>query len=244
MTAIGRYAGRNGGPGIDDSLSGPETVERVFSADAVTIADPLSFPWSLVETEQWRLPVTVDLRGTSADDLVALAEPLPVLTPADHMLVDEERRGELGALLGLPPSVFLAEPTTESPAELDTRAAAKLALSLRREVLAPILVHELDLAAGPDDPRPLLVVDCGSPDDWHGSLVPDPHRYRRTEDLASVPSESAAVIMLAESKTSGADLRGAVDRLTPGGLVVLVLSAGTVARAAGPSMSKLLTTIG
>ena len=62
MTAVGRYAGRRGGPGIDDSPAGPQIVAGVFAADAVVIADPLSFPWSLVEAEQWRLPITVDLR--------------------------------------------------------------------------------------------------------------------------------------------------------------------------------------
>ena len=243
MTAVGRYAGRLGGPGIDDSLAGPEIVASLFSADAVTIDDPVSFPWTLVETEQWRVPITVDLRATSDNDLIALADPLPVLTPADRVIVDHRRVDELGARLGLPPSTFAAEPTVESSTDLEARAATKLGLALRREALAPIIDHELDLAGGADDPRPLLVVDWGAADDWHSSLVPEPHRYRRTPDLAGVPPESAAIILVSGDRIDGVGLSAAVDRLLPGGLVVLVLTGDTVSRASAPSMTELLEAV-
>ena len=244
MTAVGRYTGRNGGAGVDDSPAGPEIVAGLFAADAVAIDDPLSFPWSLVDSEQWRRPITVDLRGTGEHDLIALADPLPVITPADRVIVEKDRIDELSKRFDLPVSSFLPEPTIESPADLGARAAAKLELALRREVLAPVLAHELDQAAGSDRPRPVLVLDVGATDDWHRSLVPDPHRYRRTDDLSAVPLASAAVVLLPGDRTSTSDLRDALDRLSPGGLVVLVLATESVARAGGPTTSELLATIG
>ena len=93
MTVVSRYVGRHGGSGVTDSPSGPEIVAACFANDAaVQIDDPLSFPWHLVEDEQWRQPVTVDLRGCGDDDLTALAQVLPVLTPDDRLIVGGEDR--------------------------------------------------------------------------------------------------------------------------------------------------------
>ena len=80
-----RYAGRHGGPGIDDRLPGPETIAALFTGAGTVIADPVSFPWHLMSDDDLRQPLLVDLTKCTADDLIALEQVLPVLTPDDRV---------------------------------------------------------------------------------------------------------------------------------------------------------------
>ena len=84
-----RYIGRLDGVGIDDQLSGPSTIATFFGHDAGIIDDPMSFPWGSAESDDWRIPIAIDLRNCSDDDLTALLPVLAVLTPSDRAVVTD-----------------------------------------------------------------------------------------------------------------------------------------------------------
>lgn len=244
MTPVNRYAGRHGGPGVSDALSGPEIVAACFADDAaVQIDDPLSFPWHLVADEQWRQPVTVDLSGCSGEDLVALLEVLPVLTPEDRVIVDSTIRPRLLDRLSLPESAYVGVADDDPGGGFAARRPGKLRRALLREVLEPIVARELTAAEGGDEPRPLLAIEWGADDDWHGSFVPAPHRYeRRSVDAAAIP-RSAAIAIISEPTPAASTMAAALVALAPGGLVILVLDEHVVASAAPPSMSEVITMV-
>lgn len=243
MTGVVRYAGRTDGPGVDDAPSGPEIVEAVFAgAQAVAIDDPLSFPWHLVDDEHWRVPVTVDLRGCDDDDLTALLEVLPVLTPDDRLVVDPGTRSILAGRLALPDTCYLDE-TGDSDAAAEARRPAKLRRALLREVLQPIVDRELDVAGGGEHSRPLLVVEFGAESGWHSSLVPSPHRYEARSDGEPGVARSAAVAMVASAALDSETIAAALEALQPGGLLILVLDERVVASADSPWTSEVFSLI-
>lgn len=237
MTVV-RYVGRGGGDGIDDTLSGPETVAASFAGTGLIIDDPLSFPWHLAELEDWRQPVLVDLRRCSERDLIALGEVLPVLAPADRLLVGPDQHDWAASVLHLPPACLVGD-SDETDAERGARRAVKLRQALRREVLAPILDRELATAAG-EVARPLLVVDVGADDRWHGSFVPPPHRYQAVEVAEELTPASAAVALVAATGLELDSLALARRAVQPGGLLVCVLDEEVVASARPPSTSDVL----
>ena len=243
MSAVTRYAGRTGGPGVDDAPAGPEIVDAVFAGTrAVVIDDPLSFPWHLVGDEHWRVPVAVDLRRCTDDDVTALLEVLPVLTPDDRLVVDPATRPLVAGRLALPDGSYLDE-LDESELASDDLRAAKLRRTLLREVLEPIVGAELSAAAGEDHPRPLLVVELGAADGWHASLVPAPHRYERRSGPDDGVPRSAAIALVASSVLEPTTIDTALDALHPGGLLVLVLDESTVASGGYPNARDVFAMI-
>ena len=128
-----RYAGRFDGPGIDDSEPGPDTISALFTGDGTVIADPVSFPWSLVDDDGWRQPVIVDLQHCTDTDLVALKTVLPVLTPDDRVIASVEQRQTLARELPLPDDAFLdavPDDATALFAELRERKLQRAVLRL------------------------------------------------------------------------------------------------------------------
>lgn len=244
MTAVARYVGRHGGSGVDDSPSGPEIVAALFADGAgVQIDDPLSFPWHLVEVEDWRQPITVDLRGCTSDDLAALAEVLPVLTPDDRAIVASAVRPYLTDRLALPESAYLDATEDDPQAALDARRSPKLRRALLREVLEPIVGRELGSAGAGDDSRPLLVIEWGAEDSWHESFVPAPHRYACSSAHDPPVPGSAAIAILGPDQLDPATLDAALVALQPSGLVILVLGEEVVATATSPSTSDVIAMI-
>lgn len=238
-----RYAGRFDGPGVDDGQPGPATVASLFTGDGTIIADPVSFPWALVDDEHWRQPVLVDLRQCTDTDLVALRTVLPVLTPDDRVVASEAQRQELRRELPLPEDSFIGDvPDDPSPlfALLQER---KLRRAVLREALAPVVRDELWASVGIEASRPLVVAELGADDGWTEALLPKPHTLERVGHPDDLNADSAAIVVVHGRAASPAAIAAARTALNPGGLLVFVLDEAAVHGANGPAPQSLITMI-
>ena len=243
MTAPTRYAGRFDGPGVSDDLPGPATIERLFAGHGVIIEDPVSFPWYLLDDDQQREPVLVDLSRCTDDDLTALLPQLGLLTPSDRIIATSGQREALMAHLALPDSAFLSDRPDDAGALLTPLVEEKVVAHLLRSGLEPILERELG-SGGSGAPQ--RVHQVGGRDSWLKALVPDPHRFSRSDradrvgSVDGVDPESVEVLIVA---TDAIDLEGlplAAARLTAGGLLIFLLDRSAVATAAAPTMRQLV----
>jgi hypothetical protein len=235
-----RYAGRHGGPGIDDRLPGPETIAALFTGAGTVIADPVSFPWHLMSDDDLRQPLLVDLTKCTADDLIALEQVLPVLTPDDRVAASPEQRRDLSRALPLPDAAFVHPMPSETDDLLAELAARKVTRAVVREALAPVLRSELYSVAGIEGARPLQVAEIGADDRWTEALLPRPHSLVPTTDPVNAPAESAAVVVLHGRAVTAETLAAARSMLTPGGLLVFVLDQDAVRGSSGPAPAELL----
>ena len=240
MSDARRYAGRAGGPGVHDDLSGPATISALFEGTGVVIDDPVSFPWHLTGDAEDREPLLVDLRGCSSADMTALGPALAVLTRSDRVIATDLQRADLSDSLALPGEVFLDAPP-ENPGELlEQQRADKLVTHLLRDGLAPILERELGI--DPDLP-PQRVHQVGGDDTWLRSIVPGPHRFARSDRLADTHPECAEVVLLDSAAIELDDLETAVRAIVPGGLIVFLLDATAVRSAEGLTMAGLVAAL-
>ena len=242
---IARYIGRLNGVGIDDQLSGPSTIASFFGHDAGIIDDPVSFPWGSAERDDWRIPVTIDLRNCSDDDLIALLPVLDVLTPSDRAIVTDTHRHRIHKELALPDSTLVSEFPVDVEASLVERAPLKLREALLRSVLEPILATELRATAGLGDEatRPLTVVDVGDVDGWRASLVPKPHQYRAVRSATDLLTTSGNVVMIGASDLDETTATALLDALTPGGLLICLLNADDVTTTTGTNVTLVMATL-
>jgi len=236
MTACARYVGRLGGDGIDDSLSGPETIQLAFSGDVLIIEDPLSFPWGLASDDDWFTGVAVDLRHCSEESLIALYEVLPLLTPSDKLVLRDDQRDEVLGRLRLPDSVALAE----IPTDIDAlRNADKASQVLLREGVGRAIVEGLRNVDTDG-----CVVDCAPPHRWLSAMIPRGHQYASTLELEQVDERSADVLIQWGASSDAALLRRAQRSLRADGLLVFVLDAADVSSASSEAnVRDLLSTI-
>lgn len=242
---IARYVGRLDGVGIDDQLSGPSTIAAFFDHDAGIIDDPVSFPWGSAERDDWRIPIVIDLRTCSDDDLTALLPVLDVLTPSDRAVVTDTQRRRVQTELALPDSSVLSEFPAEVETDLVERAPLKLREALLRSVLEPILYAELAAIAGlgEDATRPLTVIDVGDVDGWRASLVAKPHHYLAVRSAADLLPASGNIVMIGASDLIDATATAVLDALAPGGLLVCLLNADDVTTTSGTGASSVMTTL-
>ena len=235
-----RYAGRFDGPGIDDSEPGPDTISALFTGDGTVIADPVSFPWSLVDDDGWRQPVIVDLQRCTDTDLVALKTVLPVLTPDDRVIASVEQRQTLARELPLPDDAFLDAVPDDAAALFAELRERKLQRAVLREALGPVVRDELWATVGIEASRPLTVLEVGADDGWTEALLPKPHSLRRAADADALEPDSAAIVVLHGRAVSAAAIAGARRALNPGGLLVFVLDDAAVHGTSGPAPAELI----
>lgn len=238
MTLRARYAGRLGGDGINDSLSGPETIKLAFAGDVLIIDDPLSFPWHLASEDDWFTGVAVDLRNCSEEDMVALYEVLPLLTPSDKLVVRDDQRPAVLGQLRLPESVALSEIPDDIDDLLESDKAAQVLL---REGVDRAVSHGLNHVVSGG-----RVVDCAAPHHWLSAVVPKKHEYVSIPQLKAVDAESTDVLVQWGAVGEPRLLQRAQRTLRPDGLLVFVLSADDVASASpeSPNVQHLLTALG
>jgi len=198
-----RYAGRFDGPGVDDSEPGPATIAALFTGEGTIIADPVSFPWSLVDDDGWRQPVIVDLHRCTDTDLTALKTVLPVLTPDDRVIANAEQRQTLARELPLPDDAFFDVVPDDAAALFAQLRARKLQRAVLREALGPVVRDELWAAVGIEATRPLTVIEVGADDGWTEALLPKPHSLHRADDADTLDPDSAAIVILHGRAVSG-----------------------------------------
>lgn len=237
MTVRTRYAGRLGGDGIDDSLSGPETVKLAFAGDVLIIADPLSFPWHLASEDDWFTGVVVDLRNCSEDDMVALYEVLPLLTPSDKLVLRDDQRPTVLGQLRLPESVVLNEIPSNINELLESDKAAQVLL---REGIERALEHGLNHVVSGG-----RVVDCAAPHHWLSAIVPKGHDYVSIPQLKAIEAESTDVLVQWGAVGEARLLQRAQRTLRSEGMLVFVLNADDVASATPgtPNVQDLLAAL-
>lgn len=235
-----RYAGRFDGPGVDDSTPGPATVAALFNGEGTVIADPVSFPWSLVDDDGWRQPVIVDLHRCTDTDLVALRTVLPVLTPDDRVIATADQRNTLARELPLPDGAFLEEAPADTAALFGELRERKLQRAVLREALGPVVRDELWSTVGIEASRPLTVVEVGADDGWTEALLPKPHTLHRAEDAAALDPDSAAIVIVHGRAVTAAAIAGARRALNPGGLLVFVLDEAAVHGVNAPAPAALI----
>lgn len=211
-----RYVGRLGGPGVGDDLSGPSTIDRVFSGVGVIIDDAVSFPWHLTDEEHDREPILVDLTRTGEADLTALMPALEVLTPSDRVVASAEKANALAAKLDLPSTVFLDEMPADPTSLLAGLRMAKLTVHLLRLGLEPILDRELGAAGS-------RVHQVGGADSWLASVVAEQHHFETSERLADLDRQCCDILIVRTQSMDLPDMRTAAVGLVPGGLLVFVL---------------------
>lgn len=238
MTTRTRYAGRLGGDGIDDSLSGPETISLAFAGDVLIIDDPLSFPWHLASEDDWFTGVAVDLRSCSEEDLIALYEVLPLLTPSDKLVLRDDQRPAVLGQLRLPESVALSEIPDNIEQLLESDKAAQVLL---REGVDRAVLHGLTHVVSGG-----RVVDCAAPHHWLSAIVPKKHEYVSIPQLKAVEDASTDVLVQWGVVGEPRLLQRAQRTLRPDGLLVFVLNADDVASSSPdtPNIKHLLVAIG
>ncbi|MGI9608343.1 MAG: hypothetical protein ACR2P0_19595 [Acidimicrobiales bacterium] len=238
MTGVARYTGRLGGAGVADDLPGPATVATLFESDLVVVADPLSFPWQFLDPDT-ATPMVVDLRACSEDDLVALRVVLPVLTPADRLVVNNAAR-TIARELHLPDEMMLDDLPDDGELETLARASPKLFESLLREGLVPILEREIEHAGGGQ--RPVRLAEINAPNEWTRALV-DPHPVEMVDASSDLRGAAYDIVLVHVAGSRSVAVDRLIGCLDATGLIVMILDSDATTRSGDITMASIMAEV-